>query len=150
MCPQDLDSSQGEQHEMSLDLHCGLQRLPAAHLWGYATSVPIKKQAHSGFRKYLSAQLPGSLSFSLPSERWLPLPWKLITFSWWCYFSSSPRWSQVSFGNLLMALAGTGDTGTKGEQVMATSWFCKSTNKESILNGLRLTAGLQRNEPGRD
>lgn len=48
MCPQDLDSSQGEQHEMSLDLHCGLQRLPAAHLWGYATSVPIKKT--SSFR----------------------------------------------------------------------------------------------------
>lgn len=49
-----------------------------------------------------------------------------------------------------MALAGTGDTGAKGEQVMATSWFCKSTNKESILNDLRLTAGLQQNEPGRD
>lgn len=123
---------------------------PCSSFMRLCNQCSYKKQAHSGFRKYLSAQLPGSLSFSLPSERWLPLPWKLITFSWWCYFSSSPRWSQVSFGNLLMALTGTGDTGAKGEQVMATSWFCKSTNKESILNGLWLTAGLQQNEPGRD
>lgn len=39
MCPQDLDSTQGMK--VSLELHCGLQRLPSAHLGGYATSVPI-------------------------------------------------------------------------------------------------------------
>lgn len=122
---------------------------PCSSFMRLCNQCSYKKQAHSGFRKHLPAQLPGSLSSSLPSERWLLPPWKLITFSWWCYFSSSPRWSQVSFGNLLMALAGTGDTGAERNRSSLPPGFT-SLWQGSILCGLWLTAGLQQNEPGRD